>query len=355
MDVEIPGTARASSLIAHSGNRKFVSIRDAGRDVDRDRLLFCGPSAAGAIGAPLARDHARAPALFAGLREEHEPPRLCRSAAPAASRARPRLTRRNLPETFARFARNLAPHAKTTIDPAERFFERDIQSVVNILSIQASAIGARSRSAEQVWKYVDLPTFFEREVEPLETVADGLRVPRRLRLRPDTVVALAAFRVDENFERLRDTLVADRRDVVSRIDIGVVLACELSERATDLGSRGARLHAEKHVIVVPGHVRFCLFLFVRVHDLGVDDILAVRPRALGGLRRVGAALAGFFVHELGKPVARFLEHLPCVPNPLDLRFFERFAGILERCLDLRGVRFRGSSPDARSEASRSDR
>ena len=145
-------------------------------------------------------------------------------------------------------------------------------------------LGIAPGHSEQVGKDVGLPIAFERKVEALEPVARGLSSFATLRPGTDRIVAFSLFGIGQNLEGLGDPLIAERRDVIARVDVRMVLAGELLKGAPDLRLRGGPVHPEEYVIVVPGHGLSAYFfssstISASITSPSSEEVLSLAPPA----------------------------------------------------------------------------
>ena len=262
-DVEIAVRSAVPSRLPLAADTDTRPIVDPGGDVNLEGLASTEDTDATAVATAFGPQRSLAPAAPAGRREAQRPRDVAdppRAGAVGAETARPR---RHRARSVAARAGRLHVHGELGGQPAQRVEEPDDEGVRDVLpstrqrvlpglacapseKLREERREARRRTAQVTEVESDLGPRAAAPERPARRVG-GEPVPV---LQLD-VVLLSLLGVGQDVVSLRDLLEALLGALVSRVEVGMMLAGEPAIRLLDLGETGLAVDAE-HVVVI-GH------------------------------------------------------------------------------------------------------
>src|SRR6266545_2967548 len=241
-DVEIAGGSAVESAFAFAGEAQLIPVRDprGNGDGQHPRARHASFPAAGAARMAVDATRAAAGRTRTGdgeetLGETHLP---LAAAGPAGLRRRPLLLARAATGLAALVARNL----ELGLQAPGRLFERDLESILEILTTPRAPASAAAPAAEEA-----LEEIFEDGAEARVSRPAGTRD------RAESVVLGALVGIREHGVGLADLLEALFGAGVSRVLVGVVLPGEGAVGPLQRGVVGIAGDAEERVVVFGRH------------------------------------------------------------------------------------------------------
>src|SRR5688572_3124122 len=251
VDVEVARRPAVAPGLAFASEPDPVAIVDAGRNLDRERLVLAHAAPAAALAARLVDRCARAAAARARLLNREKALGHAELSDAAASLAGDRLGAGLRPLARATRALDLCGDVERDRIAGDGLLESQLEVVAQIRAAEHLVAAAAAPAAEDIAEHV-AENIAERVRAAAEAAASGAVLHTRM---TEAVVGRALVLVRQRFVGFLGFLELRFRLRVARIAVGMMLHREASIRLLEVGFRGVTRDAEYLVVIPLRHPR----------------------------------------------------------------------------------------------------